>query len=70
MEQKWTSVEEALPTEDGEYLTWHDGEYGYYMLLCYSTKHKLFNVIDNPETAITNVTHWMPLPEAPKGERE
>ena len=65
MEQKWTSVNEALPTEDGEYLTWHGG---YYMLLLYSTKHQLFNVIDNPETAITNVTHWMPLPEAPKGE--
>jgi len=63
--QKWTSVEEALPKEDGEYLTWHDG---YYMLLNYNTTHKLFNVTDKPETAITSVTHWMPLPEAPKGE--
>jgi hypothetical protein len=65
--QKWTSVEEALPKEDGEYLTYHDG---YYMLLQYSTKHKLFNVTEKPQTAITSVTHWMPIPEAPKGEQQ
>lgn len=67
--QKWTSVEEALPDEDGEYLTWHDGDCGgYYMLITYNTKYKLFNVSDDVGTAITSVTHWMPIPEAPKGE--
>lgn len=63
--QEWFSVRDALPEKAGEYLTYHGG---FYMLLNYSPRYKVFNVTDKPETAITSVTHWMPLPEAPKGE--
>lgn len=58
--QEWISVEERLPEDDG------------FVLLCtskgaiikghYEHKHGRWSGLNNR----LNVTHWMPLPEAPK----
>ena len=61
---EWISVDERLPENYGEYIccTGHKT----IMQLVYNPKHRLFNVsYDNVECAM-KVTHWMPLPEAPK----
>ena len=63
--QEWISVEDRLPDEDGEYLTW-DGLI--YFLIWFNASLGLWNVAEGGDTstAIRDVTHWMPLPEAPK----
>ncbi len=62
-EQKWIPVTERLPEESGEYLAYCGGYDGicvlYYEIL--KTKGKW-------RSKWKEVTHWMPLPEAPKGE--
>ena len=65
--QEWISVKDRLPKESGDYLAYCGN--GYIGLMSYSTQYKLFNTFDGCGTkhAIA-VTHWMPLPEAPKGE--
>ena len=68
--QEWISVEERLPETSGYY-------YGHLRpWICdvyhYSAKHKAFNAhdsLDHCDYAIS-VTHWMPLPEPPKGVTE
>lgn len=56
---------EALPEKSGEYLCHIEGEY---VVLHYSTKHKLFNTFDNftdkeaKKTSIF-VTEWAELPQ-------
>lgn len=60
---KWISVAERLPEESGEYLV-YCGEYDGICVLYYEilkTKSKL-------RSKWKEVTHWMPLPEPPKGE--
>ena len=61
--QEWIPVTERLPEEDGDYLAYF-GEYDgicvvYYEVL--KTKSKWC-------CKWKEVTHWMPLPPAPKGE--
>jgi hypothetical protein len=65
--QEWISVEDRLPDEDGEYLTW-DGLVCF--LIWFNASLGLWNVSEGGDTssAIRGVTHWMPLPEAPKME--
>ena len=66
---EWISVDDRLPEESGEYLTYHNG---YYMTLSYSARHKMFNASDDlakANSAVLTVTHWMPLPEPPLMER-
>ena len=68
--QKWIPVTERLPEKDGHYLcNYHFGEY---------PKMTFTQVLDYYATDIVphfqhtlgdgsmKVTHWMPLPEAPK----
>jgi hypothetical protein len=64
--QEWISVEERLPEEDGEYLTWNGL---IYYLITFNASLRLWNVGESGDisTAIRDVTHWMPLPEPPKG---
>ena len=65
---KWIPVTERLPEESDYYLAVSDGQC---LLLPYSTKHKAFNAFDtavNPWRYQIAATHWMPLPEPPKGE--
>ena len=54
---EWISVKDRLPDTDGEYLcTWN----GYIGVLIYDREQGYFHH--------NKVTHWMPLPELPKGE--
>ena len=64
----WISVDERLPEQSGEYLTYHEGVFS---TLEYSKRHKLFNAADDLPEAFSKknsitVSHWMPLPEPPK----
>ena len=61
---EWISVEERLPEDYGEVICYT--AYKNVCQLVYNPGYRLFNVsYDNIECAV-NVTHWMPLPEAPK----
>lgn len=59
--QRWIPVTERLPTEC-------DADEGYTVLAIHKTAKKKYyhwrSVADNP----FDFTHWMPLPETPKGE--
>lgn len=64
--QEWISVEDRLPERSGDYLTYH--EHGNCGVIYYNADIKLWNVYysDDVRNAIRSITHWMPLPEAPK----
>lgn len=69
-QSEWISVDERLPEESGYYLTYN--AFGNRTILPYSTRHKRFNCWDclkknRVDDYSINVTHWMPLPEVPKG---
>ena len=70
--QEWISVKDRLPEKDGRYLcNYHFGDY---------PKMRFTQVLDYYATDIVphfqhtlgdgsmKVTHWMPIPELPKGE--
>jgi len=57
--QEWISVEERLPDEQGRYLI-VDKE-GQMNTAFYTPRFGWFS-----HFRIKNITHWMPLPEAPK----
>lgn len=60
----WISVEERLPEREGTYLVYtYKGAIKFGDFRCYYAKN------DNPQFDYY-VTHWMPLPEAPKGGAE
>lgn len=69
-EGKWIPVEERLPEKSGKYLCFVS-DCDYFSVLPYSRENKKFNAFDEgyAEYAI-DVTHWMPLPEPPKGVTE
>ena len=57
----WISVEDRLPEREGTYLVYtYKGAIKFGDFRCYYAKN------DNPQFDYY-VTHWMPLPEAPKG---
>lgn len=69
--QEWISVDERLPEESGKYLCYSTS--GVCGVLQYSFFHKRFNAYDESdkelvESCSIDVSHWMPLPEPPKGE--
>ena len=66
--QEWISVKDRLPEESGYYLVFADN--GRREVLSYSKKYQAFNAFDDAysEEYVIPVTHWMPLPERPKGE--
>ena len=62
----WIPVTERLPSREGKYLTaFSKGEVGQNVFLIFrdSSTKWYFNSEDTGE-----VTHWMPLPEPPKGD--
>ncbi|MBQ2269723.1 MAG: DUF551 domain-containing protein [Bacteroidaceae bacterium] len=82
--QRWIPVAERLPEEDGEYLVWFGRNmFEHYAEVRHFAKdgetvdeydlHNEKNVWYYYDSewgyvACLNVTHWMPLPEPPKGE--
>ena len=55
---EWISVEERLPDQDGKYLVYTGRGF---VLTAYYYETNAFGF------EFWDVTHWMPLPEAPKG---
>ena len=66
--QEWISVDDRLPEESGYYLVFED--IGRSEVLSYSKKYQAFNAYDDSysESNVIPVTHWMPMPNPPKGE--
>ena len=71
--QKWIPVTERLPDKDGAYLVrWANksvgdaeyeckyGSFGYWIDIMWDEDADWFPYVD--------ITHWMPLPEPPKGD--
>ena len=65
---EWISVDERLPEETCECLA--VSKFGTISLVNYSNRYKAFNATDDYDDGdrwkFSDVTHWMPLPEAPK----
>ena len=62
---EWIDVTEQLPEEDGEYLcSCLNESIAIYMYKCDDGWHELDEFKDDPLD--TWVTHWMPLPNAPR----
>jgi hypothetical protein len=57
-QSEWISVEDRLPEIEGKYLVFTNK--GGYIFACYYYKTNSFGFEH------WDVTHWMPLPEAPK----
>ena len=53
---KWIPVEEELPKKDGKYL-FYDEALGHEVSIYY-----------DGVTLVPSITHWMPLPQAPRKE--
>ena len=83
-QMRWISVEERLPEEEGVYIVCVDGEVkwdaycmfeGVERWLCYDGRLNAL-YIDPYSSKLTReppyprVTHWMPLPSAPKEENK
>jgi hypothetical protein len=79
--QKWIPVTERLPKEEWEQFTAENYDWDVFPCLAVNKNNyggkqyvaKMFytgeNFVDDEYVRYTNsVTHWMPLPEAPKGE--
>jgi hypothetical protein len=66
--QEWISVEERLPKKSGSYFV--RVQNGLLVAIHYSAKHEAFNASDFSDRCdfAIPVTHWMPLPEPPKGD--
>lgn len=57
---EWISVDQVLPQEEGEYLIWD----GYWNIVLFIDGMWDFGRA-RMLTKDTDITHWMPLPEAP-----
>ncbi len=69
---KWIPVTERLPEVDGQYLcNYHFGNHKdmtFTRVLDYYATDKIPHFQHTLGDTIMKVTHWMPLPEPPKGE--
>ena len=67
---KWISVEERLPDTEVIAINTLEGTYGYKeMIIGYVFQDETYESgygAENDNETLENVTHWMPLPEAPK----
>lgn len=80
--QEWISVKDRLPEEDGCYLTYaSDSTAGFVVTFrfaedgesvdeedLYRLKNVWYDYGEYGYYPIEGITHWMPLPEPPKGE--
>ena len=66
-EQQWIPVTERLPEEPGMYIvTANDGHAQRVSFVLWQNRNRMWNLIG--ARSYWRVTHWMPLPEPPKGE--
>jgi hypothetical protein len=67
----WISVKDRMPDKNGQYLCWFGknkiakGA----AIATYLEMWKSFGLLESLET-YPNVTHWMPLPEPPKEDKD
>ena len=67
--QEWIPVTERLPEESGMYIvTANDGHAQRVSFVLWQKKNRMWNLVG--ARSYWRVTHWMPLPEPPKEERE
>ena len=65
--QEWISVTERLPEESGMYIvTANDGHAQRVSFVQWQKKNRMWNLTG--ARSYWRVTHWMPLPQPPKGE--
>ena len=65
--QEWISVKDRLPEESGMYIvTANDGHAQRVSFVQWQKKNRMWNLTG--ARSYWRVTHWMPLPEPPKGE--
>lgn len=72
-QSEWVSVDDRLPTEEEEYLIWPHHKYAGVMAMFYpysdhgGHRKNTFEIeSDYGEVSQIDVTHWQPLPTAPK----
>jgi hypothetical protein len=68
-QSEWISVDERLPDKFGKYLTYRKSHcVSYVDILDYDTNQSVWSFFDSDwgDCEVDDVTHWMPLPEAPK----
>ena len=65
--QEWISVKDRLPEESGMYIvTANDGHAQRVSFVQWQKKNRMWNLTG--ARSYWRVTHWMPLPQPPKGE--
>ena len=78
---KWISVKDRLPETDGWYIVWHGkDEFPHAAEHHFCVRYQCWNCFDSFDEAKANecrthacntmVTHWMPMPEAPKEDAD
>lgn len=66
-EREWISVKDRLPEEDSTVLIYTDHETVLMGTFTWEKKFEVGNFSDYYDTwKLEDVTHWMPLPQAPK----
>ena len=69
---EWISVKDRLPEKSGRVVAYR-ADTGFCADLHFSKKWNAFNTYDNdedPETIISDITHWMPISTLPEAEAE
>lgn len=66
--QEWISVKDRLPEDGVSVLAICFYKEKRRMLVCYMSKKNVGNWYTKVAGQRVQVTHWMPLPEPPKGE--
>ena len=65
--QEWIPVTERLPEESGMYIiTANDGHAQRVSFVQWQKKNRIWNLTG--ARSYWRVTHWMPMPQPPKGE--
>lgn len=59
----WNNVKDGLPKENKQVLCYSSNNGGYLFITC-------LKMYDEEWCRCFKVTHWMPLPEHPKGEQD
>jgi hypothetical protein len=68
-QSEWISVEERLPDKWGKYLAYRKCHFAPHVdIIRYDTNRSVWYFFDSEwgDCEVNDITHWMPLPEAPK----